>query len=249
MRCFFRILGLSVFLCVITAPARAESLTIFGDASEPPKSYLMSDGRAAGQIVDVVRYIAKDSGIDFHIKLLPWKRAYFNAINGKGLIMSLSRTAEREKIFDYTDPIYYDDVVLVTVDDHIHSFNSLDDLRGMNLAMNLGSSYGDAFDSAIRSGLFVVTRVGTRTSWYRMLLHGRVDGVVAAQGAAGVRAVLHEDPELWKLRDRFRIFDHPIRRDPNYIGIPKSLSSPDLIRRINHAIARYWKEIEMGKTG
>ena len=75
-----------------------------------------------------------------------------------------------------------------------------------------------------------------------MLLTGRVDGIVAAQGAAGVRAILRKDPELWKFRDSFHIFDHPIRLDPNYIGIPKSLSSPALIRRINQAITQYWRE-------
>ncbi|MEQ8665818.1 MAG: transporter substrate-binding domain-containing protein [Rhodospirillales bacterium] len=233
-----------VVVCAILfgSPVRAESYRIFGDDSEPPKSSLSVNGRPEGRIVEVVRFVAKESGIDFNIELYPWARAYKLAADGEGLVMSLSWTAERAEIFDYTDPIFYDDVVVVTHEDRIATFETIDHLRGKTLAMNIGSSYGEAFDLAIEEGLFRVQRVANRVNWYRMLMNGRVDGVVAAQGVTGVDAVLRMDPELWERRNEFRVFAKPLKRDPNYIGIPKSLSSPELLARLNGAIAAYWAQ-------
>lgn len=218
-----------------------DQFLIFGDESEPPKSYLTAQGDASGVLVDAVRDIAKRAGVNLKIELYPWNRAYKSASYGLGLIMGLSKTPEREKIFDYTDVMFYDDLFLVTHSNRIPKFTSIHDLSGKTLALNIGSSYGTDFDAAIANGLFHVVRVSNREGWYKMLMSGRVDGVVAAQGIQGVDSILQKDDDLWAHRDEFQIFAQPIKRDPNYIGVPKALSTPDLMQKLNHAISQYWR--------
>lgn len=235
------LLSALVLVFPLTVLSADSPLLIFGDSSEPPKSYVDLQGKPAGEIVDVVRFIAKESGLDLEIQLHPWKRAYQNALNGKGLIMSLSKTTEREIVFDYTDVIYFDELVLVTHNDRIKNFSTLEDLKGKTIALNLGASYGDKIDKAIETGLFKTVRINNRESWYQMLLRGRVDGVIASQGRQGVDLVLSQSPKLSKRRHEFKVFDQPLKKDPNYIGIPKSISSPALLDRLNAAITVYWE--------
>ena len=239
---------LLITLGLFASSVRADQIMIFGDSSEPPKSFISEQGEPEGLIIEVVRFIAKEAGIKLKIQLLPWNRAYRHAARGDGMIMSLSKTPERKKIFDYTDAIFYDQIVLVTHSNRIPNYTSIKDLKGKTLALNLGSSYGVELDTAIKEGLFQVHRVSNRKSWYRMLLRGRVDGVIAAQGTAGVYSILHKDPKLWERRHEFRIFKRLLKRDPNYIGVPKSLSSPDLIRKLNFAISKYWLKVNKTKN-
>lgn len=236
------VISLLVLLTIAGRGLAKDQIIVYGDSSEPPKSYIANSGLPAGTIVDVVRFISEHSGLNLKIVLVPWKRAYTNAVNGKGLVMSLSKTLERQKIFDYTEAIFYDDIVLVTHSNRIPKFSTYEDLRGKRLALNLGSSYGEQFDRALKEGGIMAVRSGNRKGWYRMLLRGRVDGVVAAQGLAGVHSILRSDENLWKRRAEFQILDRQIKRDPNYIGVPKSLSTPSLLAQLNSAIAAYWKQ-------
>jgi hypothetical protein len=51
----------------------------------------------------------------FEYSLYPWKRSYQLALNGKGGIDDLTKNNERLKIFNYSDVMYYDELVLVVL--------------------------------------------------------------------------------------------------------------------------------------
>ena len=52
-------------------------------------------------------------GHEFDIKLYPWKRAYKNSLNSKKGIVGLSMTEDRLKLFDYSEVLFYDEVILI----------------------------------------------------------------------------------------------------------------------------------------
>ena len=65
----------------------------------PPLNF-ENGGKITGFTTDIVREIQRRTKIKGEIKLLPWKRAYFNALNKKNaLIYSIVRNPQREGLF------------------------------------------------------------------------------------------------------------------------------------------------------
>ena len=72
----------------------------------PPLNF-ENGGKITGFTTDIVREIQRRTKIKGEIKLLPWKRAYFNALNKKNaLIYSIVRNPQREGLFRWVGPIY-----------------------------------------------------------------------------------------------------------------------------------------------
>ncbi|MCK5877739.1 MAG: transporter substrate-binding domain-containing protein [Candidatus Marithrix sp.] len=123
-----------------------DDLFIFGNHDKPPKYYL-ENKTPKGILIDIMRYVKAETGYSFNIKLYPWKRAYYNALKGKGGIIGLSKNSERLKIFDYSDVMYYDELVLVVLKGNEFPFDKIEDIKGKTLGVQRGSSYGDEFEN------------------------------------------------------------------------------------------------------
>ncbi len=68
----------------------------------PPYNYTGEDGTIQGSAHDVVGQVMAASGVSYEIRLLPWARAYREAMNDpRGLIFSLARSKVREDQFDW----------------------------------------------------------------------------------------------------------------------------------------------------
>ena len=103
---------LMIIIISQTTSVFAEDVTIFGNSFKAPK--IWKDGSTEkGILVDILKAAEKDLGVYFTVKTFPWKRAYKKALDGEGGITGISKTAERLKLFDYSDPIYFDKVILV----------------------------------------------------------------------------------------------------------------------------------------
>jgi polar amino acid transport system substrate-binding protein len=83
------------------ASAWAADVVIFGSDYSIPKAYVQN-GENKGVLVDILKYIDERlPNHQFTIRLAPWSRAYKNAVDGAGGIVGISKTAEREVLFDY----------------------------------------------------------------------------------------------------------------------------------------------------
>jgi len=72
----------------------------------PPLNF-ENGGKITGFTTDIVREIQRRTKIKGEIELLPWKRAYFYALNKKNaLIYSIVRNPQREGLFRWVGPIY-----------------------------------------------------------------------------------------------------------------------------------------------
>ncbi|MDZ7918918.1 ABC transporter substrate-binding protein [Rhodoferax sp.] len=230
---------LSALLGLLLASAAwSMDLTIFGGDSSPPKMYLQ-DGKSRGILIDILQYADQELREDeLRIELYPWARAYRYATSGVGGIVGLSWTQERSTLFDYSDPVYVDDVVIVVRKDKQFSFKELADLQGKRVGLGRGGSYGEAFEKAREAGLFVVDGDGGATDRINKLVLGRLDCALFNAGKAGFEELLRSNKTLEGLRDMLVVLPVPLRSDPNFLAFPKNMQMKPWLDKFNQVIKR-----------
>lgn len=220
----------------------SEEIIITGNAYKSPKIWL-EDGVPKGILVDILNHIGKEMGVDFKIELYNWKRTYYLASNGKSGIVGISQNSERLKIFDYSDPLYYDKVVLVVKKGKEFEFNSFEDLEGKKIGLVGGASYGYEYEEAKK--YFIV--VGDQDSTHRLknLILGRIDAALFSPGKASLNLALKQNSQY--TRDQFSIIDKPLTFDPNYLAFAKSDNKLDFIKKFNEALKKAQESGEIEK--
>jgi len=233
LRKFWSVLALVSI--ITTAPAcHAEAIVVFGNEYKPPK-ILLKNNVPSGILVDILQSIGKETGQTFDIRLYPWKRALHLAVEGHGGIVSISMTRERLQLFDFSDPIYYDQILLVTKKGKEFHYESMMDLKGKTLGTPYGASYGDEFEAA-KNVVFKIDEDSTSIQRLKKLLAGRIDVALINPGYAALLKTLHDDPELSARASEFAVLEHPFRNDPNYLAFPKSMHMQVFLSKFNQAL-------------
>lgn len=109
------------------------------------------NGATKGFSIDVLEYFEANSKYDFEFIVLPWPRAVYLVAKGKiDLILTLFKNAKREKVYDFIEPSYGDEVnQLFTLADNKFEFNGqLEQLAPYSIGTTREYSYGEAFDQA-----------------------------------------------------------------------------------------------------
>lgn len=190
MRCVIALV-LVVTACVAPAWATAPTapIEVFSDDDYRPVSYL-ENGAPKGFLIDVIHYAEKTTGTPLKLTLFPWRRAYVGATQGRAGIIGLSRTPERELIFDFSDPIYEDDINIIVRTDRVFPHKALADLRGRIIGAQLGASYGAEIDAAEKNHQITLERDTSHTNRLLKLLYGRIDCALIGRGQVGFEEVL-----------------------------------------------------------
>ena len=239
-----RILPVALLLLALTAgKALAENLVVFGDDGYAPVIYV-HEGKAAGVLPAIFARLAKDTGDTYELVLMPWKRALEESMAGRGGITNISLTQERARLYDFSEPIYHDDIQLVVLQGREFLFTELKDLKNKLVGGGAGASYGNEVDQAIAAGVFSVQRDPGQISRMRKLLAGRVDVAIVGNGSAGLEHILKSDPQLAAKRTLFVALPKPLVRDPLYLAFAKSMEKKAAIERFNKALLALKKTAE-----
>jgi len=155
--------------CAASAGAPAQ-LHLVTEASAP---YSMREGpRVIGIATDILREVLERSGITYTVDLLPWKRAYTEALERRdGCVYSTTRTPEREPLFKWIGPIGEAEWVLMARADRKLALQTLDDAR----PYRIGTYNGDARDVYLRERGFHVDPAPNDLTNPRKLMLGRID--------------------------------------------------------------------------
>jgi polar amino acid transport system substrate-binding protein len=235
-----------VFLWAVLAASHAETLVILGDDSYAPVIFI-DNGKPAGILPAILERVSALTGDQYDIRLSPWKRAYGLASRGEGGVVGVSFNKERARIFDFSNPIYDDDIQIVTLKSRTFTYSRLEDLKGKTVGGVSGASYGDEVDQAIASGLFVVERDVSQTGRLRKLLAGRLDAAFIGNGQAGFNGAISSQPELQQNKAQFAVLPTPLTRDPLYLAFAKSLNKRDALDRFDAALDKLRKSGELKK--
>lgn len=221
--------------------ATAENIIIFGNANKPPKNFLDSNGKPTGILIEIMKKVELELGdVRFIFKLYPWKRAYSEAKNGKGGIISFSKTKPRLKIFDYSEPMYYDDIMVVTKNDTSINYENINDLSGKIVGFGDGYSFGDEFEKAIDNEVFKASTDNGPTQRLQKLLRGRIDAALIGPGKFAIHIAINGNDELRLFQNSFKIHPVPFKRDPNFLGFAKSMNKTDFLKRFNEVLEVMW---------
>jgi len=234
---------IALAMLALVFSSRAETLLVFGDSVYAPVVYA-DRGQPAGVLPAILKRLERDTGDVYQLQLFPWRRAYENATRGEGGLIGVSFTRERAALFDFSRPIYDDDIQLVTLADKKFWFAGLGDLKGKVLGGVQGASYGDEVDKAIAAGLFTVDRDVGQVGRLRKLLAGRLDAALVGNGQAGFDAIILADDVLRSKRDQFAILKPPLVRDPLHLAFPKRMGKKAALERFDQALLRLQKSAE-----
>ena len=234
------ILSVSAFLFMVFIPLKAcfaqTEIVILGADYKPPKIY-QDAGAPKGILVDIIRYVDKRlEDYTITIKLYPFARAYRYALQGKGGIVGLSTTDERLKLFDYSELLYNDEIVIVTKRGHEFPFENVEDLQGKVIGMNRGGSYGEKFEQYKDSGLLTVENNNSPALSLKKVLAERLDGSFMNPGAASLEYTISQNPSLLKYRNELVILPVPFAVDPNFLGFAKSMKMQEFLRKWNRIV-------------
>jgi len=219
----------------------ADEVVVTANDSRPPKMYLDGEGRPRGILVDILRYIERETGHKFTVDLKPFARALNDATKGQEGIMAFSKTPERMEIFDYSKEVmFWDELVLVVRKGSEFPFEKIEDLRGKRVGVPTAGSGGAEFDKAVKDGLFT-TMGGTHpANQLGMLSSGRLDAVLVSAGKAGLSAIL-ESPQYVPAgigAPQFSILPKPVASDPNHLAFAKTMNRKALLNDVDKALRK-----------
>ena len=150
--------------------AGAAGLRIVGE--HLPPSSMMEGNVVVGRETLKVRGIMARADIAYAIELLPWKRAYAQALRERDTcVFSTTRTAEREALFRWIGPLNEAEWVLYGLAERHLALRTLDDARGFVI----GTVLGDARDDYLRQRGMTVAPVSPEWLTPQKLLLGRID--------------------------------------------------------------------------
>ncbi|OUR94936.1 hypothetical protein A9Q81_14315 [Gammaproteobacteria bacterium 42_54_T18] len=227
------LLQVTLVLLVITlliSSVYADPVRVSVDEAYPPYMYDSNDV-AMGLYPDVVAAIFTRIGRDTSISALPWKRALRFGESGLGGVAGIYKNQERLTIYDYSDPLYEERLVLYVKKGRSFDFSNITDLKGKKVGLNFGWSYGDVIDSARKAELFEADdSVKNNLANFRKLIGERTDCFIVDELAA--RRIIAQQGFDGLVEQ----LDIPVSVNAGYLVFSKTLRQKGLIDEFNKAM-------------
>lgn len=218
---------LALTLSVVTAQAQAE-VVIAIDNANPPFMY-QQDGQAKGLYPLLVQAVCTHAGIPLSIQAMPWKRALMKAENAEVGIAGIYKTAPRLAIFDYSQPLFEEKLIVYVRQDKAFEFAQVRDLYGKRIGVIRGWSYGETLDEAIKSGRIEASENSSDEANFKKLASGRLDAVIAIE-LAGQRII-----QRLQLAN-MRALQPPLSINPTYLVFAKQAGQQALLQRFDQSL-------------
>ena len=129
----YRFLPLVMLLLGISVSVKAQVFHLTTE-NYPPFNMDDGEGKVVGISTEIVEELFSRSSVSYELQLLPWQRAYGNALDNKNYaVFSTTRTPEREKLFKWVGPIVENNWVLLKKKGSPIVLKSLEDAKIIRL--------------------------------------------------------------------------------------------------------------------
>lgn len=164
---------------LMLTPVVASALTLTTE-EYPPLNFSTDGGKTvSGLSTDVMREVAKRTGINTTIGLYPWQRAYKEAQDSKDTcVYSTTRTEAREKLFKWVGPLAPSTWILFAKADSPIALTTLDDAK----KYKVGGYQGDAKAIFLKEKGFTLDEAMSDEQNLKKLDAGRIDLWAATSG-------------------------------------------------------------------
>jgi PAS domain S-box-containing protein len=158
-------------------------ILVGGDHNYPPYAFLDENGRPAGFNVDLIQAVAREVGLDIHIRLGPWEQIRNDLKDGEiDVIQGMFYSPERDRIFDFTPPHKVNHYVAVVRKNQGPAPDSVDELEDMRIAVQGGDIMHDfALENGLEDRISVVD---AQEDALRQLAQGRHECALVARRSA-----------------------------------------------------------------
>lgn len=194
-----------------------------------------------GFVAHLIHDVLSDAGYTPVFAFYPWTRAYKTAALGRANATAVwMHKAEREQDFYYSEPVLNEEFVFFYLKGSGFEWSEIADLSQYKLGGILSSSYGKAFDDALKQGDLSIDLAPNNQVAFLKLLAGRIDALPLEKsvGLASIREQLK--PEQQAL-----ITFHPKRllENHSFLLVSKALEdSPLIIKSFNRVLDEYRKD-------
>lgn len=249
----FLLLALFSNLSVAVPAKTPQKITTIEISTGEWPPFLSESLAQQGVVAHLIRDIFAQINIQVNFTFLPWSRAYYDTVNGKYAASAVWMfTPQRAADYLYSDSVLNEQFVFFYNTTRPFKWQNLTDLKGLLLGGGLGYSYGSEFDSALKSGLFEMTRVNTTEQNFRLLGAGRIDAF-AEEKSVGYYTLNNHLPELAST-----ITHHPtpLLINQSFLMLPRNnKNSEQLLKSFNKHLdqfkqsGRYQEYFERLKQG
>jgi polar amino acid transport system substrate-binding protein len=211
-----------------TFVAAQEAVRIEVDDGNPPFMYARG-GKAAGLYPALLRAVFDTMHVPLALDAKPWRRALTELDAGTVGVGGIYKTEERARKYDYSEPLFVEQIVVCDNRRKPVGFKALPDLYGKRIGLLNGWSYGDTFDQVRKAGRLIGEEVRTDALNFAKLQLGRLDAVLIIKEAA---AVLLEDgnyPEV-------QCAAEPLVQNPTYLAFHKNAHRQELLQAFDKAL-------------
>jgi polar amino acid transport system substrate-binding protein len=163
---------ISLFWGVCSAATAGDSEPLLINTEEAAPFNMVVNDELTGYSTEVVKQALAIAGIPYHIAVLPWRRAYQNAIkNDRSCIFSAARIPARETSFKWIGPLIKSDWVAFDRRDSPVKLSNFADLK----SYRVGSNGGSAQAALLRENGIAVDESAEESLNLNKLLNGRID--------------------------------------------------------------------------
>jgi len=165
------------------AMAEANTYVVGSTATGVPFTFLdLAKKTLTGAMVEITQAVANDAGFSIQTQIMSFS-ALIPSLTAKKIDIisaAILRTAAREQVVDFSDPIFSYGPGIVISDADRQSYASVADLSGKNVGTQMGTRYGE---QAQRAGAAAVRYYDSLPDALHDLHAGRID---AAYGDAPI---------------------------------------------------------------
>lgn len=183
------------------------------DNNAPPLRFLnKATGQYEGVVIDYINELSIELGVQINVRPLVWDDALKSLENGNSDFCDMFPSESRSEKFIFTEPIYYENGVIVTGRDN-REIQNMKDLAGKSLAIQKGDFIEEFLRERVDGIRFYYTND------YQESLYLLNKGTVDATG--GDEPVLSYFIKDLSLESELRILEEPIYEMPMILALPK----------------------------
>lgn len=188
---------------------------IYGaDQNSPPLRYVDEEtGQYQGVVVDYIRALSIELGVDIRVEPLVWEEALKSLAEGKTDMCDMFPSEQRAKYYDFSDPIYNLRGIILTHKDE-NSIYSYKDLAGKKVAIPKGDYGVEFLKSKVDNIDFVYT--SDIYNAIKLIEKGKVDAVV------GDEPVISYFVDKMGLKEELKILENYLYEKDVVFAVPKS---------------------------
>lgn len=126
-------------LCVLSSATFAEKFYLLTEELPP---YAISHGnKSTGVSVEITALLFERAGLDYEIKIMPWKRAYATTLQAKNTcLFPVQRNQEREASFRWISPLLITQVGFYSLRNSSIQIRTLEDAKAYQIGTYSGSA-------------------------------------------------------------------------------------------------------------